>query len=65
MARENNLDFEEMLFEDLDDGDLFWPTNTYASTNHAHRKLNYTTAIDTRNQLVVEVPRRQQVYQKI
>ncbi|MDP7196101.1 MAG: hypothetical protein QF864_07905 [SAR202 cluster bacterium] len=62
---DNNLDFEEFIFDDIDVSDLFWPTNTYASTNHAHRKLSDTTAVDTRNQIVVEVPLRQRVYQKI
>lgn len=59
------IEFEQLLFDDILEGDLFWQTDQNASTNHAYRKLTETTAQDTRTQLVYDVTARQIVYQKL
>ena len=61
------VEFEGTLFEDIEDGDIFWFSNSANSNeNHAFRKLDYKNAMDTRNRTVSEnINNRKEVYQKI
>tara|TARA_Y100000310_G_C20516812_1_gene731586 strand:+ start:187 stop:435 length:249 start_codon:yes stop_codon:yes gene_type:complete len=61
------VEFEETLFEDVEDGDIFWFSNSANSNeNHAFRRLDGTSAMDTRNRTVTEsIDSRLEVYQKI
>ena len=58
------VDFEEMLFEDIDDDDLFWLTNRNIATNHAHRKIDEYTALEIKGQNIISLGYRQKIYQK-
>lgn len=57
-------DFEEMLFEDIDDDDLFWLTDQNVDANHAHRKIDEYTALEIRGQNIISLDYRQKIYQK-
>lgn len=60
-------DWDSMVFDDIDEGDLFWFTNIHSSNeNHAYRKLSDSTAQNTRNRSVIDnINRNKAVYQKI
>ena len=60
-------DFDTAVFDDVEEGDLFWLTNNPNSDeNHALRKLSETTALDTRTQAMVEnLKIKQSIYLKI
>jgi|TARA_Y100000310_G_C20109077_1_gene546271 hypothetical protein len=57
-------DFEEMLFEDIENDDLFWLTDRNTDANHAHRKIDEYTALELRGQNIVSLGARQTIYQK-
>ena len=61
------VEFEKTLFEDVEDGDIFWFSNSANSNeNHAFRRLDGTSAMDTRNRTINEnIDNRLAVYQKI
>ncbi len=60
------VEFDNMNFEDIEDGDLFWfSDNPNSNANHAFRKLSELSAMDTKNQQVVDnIEYRLKVYQK-
>ena len=62
-----SLDFEEALFEDIEDGDIFWFSNSANSNkNHAFRRLDGTSAQDTRDRTISEnINNKLKIYQKI
>ena len=60
------VEFDNMNFEDIEASDLFWfSDNQNSDQNHAFRKINENTAVDTRNGFVAEkVDRLKVIYQK-
>jgi hypothetical protein len=60
------VEFDSMNFEEIEDGDLFWfSDNQNSNQNHAFRKIDDNTAVDTRNGFVAEkVDRLKVIYQK-
>ena len=62
-----SIDFEEMLFDEIEEGDLFWFSNqSVGDSNPAFRKLNDTSALNTRSRIVRnDIGMRSTVYQKI
>jgi len=60
------VEFDSMNFEDIEESDLFWfSDNQNSNQNHAFRKLSESTAMDTKNQGVVDnIKYRLKVYQK-
>jgi hypothetical protein len=60
------VEFDNMLFEEIEDDDLFWfSDNQNSDQNHAFRKLSDSTAMDTKNRNVVNnIEYRLKVYQK-
>ena len=60
------VEFDSMNFEDIEESDLFWfSDNQNSDQNHAFRKINENTAVDTRNGFVAEkVDRLKVIYQK-
>ena len=63
----DSADFDEYLFEDVQEGDLFWfNESTDPNGNHAFRKLNDTEAQDTKSQRgMYGIAPQLTVYQKI
>ena len=63
----NSSDFDEMLFEDIQEGDLFWfNTDSDSNVNHAFRKINDEEAMDTKTRRgMFGIALRTAVYQKI
>ena len=44
-----NREFESQVYEDIEEDDLFWLTNSQNSNvNHAHRKIDNSSALNTR-----------------
>ena len=60
------IEFDSMLFEDIEESDLFWFSDSQNSDqNHAFRKLSNSTAMDTKNRNAVNnIEYRTKVYQK-
>ena len=65
-ARFGTVEFDTVLFEDIEESDLFWfSDNINSDINHAFRKLDNTSAMDTRNRTLTEnINVRRKVYQK-
>ena len=63
----DSADFDEHLFEDIQEGDLFWfNESTDPNGNHAFRKINDTDAQDTKSRRgMYGIASRLTVYQKI
>jgi hypothetical protein len=63
----DSADFDEYLFEDVEDGDLFWfNESTNPNGNHAFRKINESEAQDTKTRRgMYGIKPRLTVYQKI
>ena len=63
----SSVDFDELLFEEIEEGDLFWFSDSPNSDiNHAFRKTDESTASNTRSQRITEgIGNRTTVYQKI
>ena len=66
MSGVRGADFDAVTFDDVEEGDLFWLTDSSNShENHALRKVSETTAFDTRTQVLIEnLKRNQSIYQK-
>ena len=60
------VDFDEVCFEDIEDDDLFWFSNSSNSDlNHAFRKIDENSAEDTRvRSITTGINIRTIVYQK-
>jgi len=60
-------EFDDMNFEDIEEGDLFWfSDNTNSDQNHAFRKISDISAEDTRTGFLAnDIKIRRTVYQKI
>ena len=60
------VEFDSMNFEDIEESDLFWfSDNQNSNQNHAFRKIDENTAVDTRSGYVAEkVDRLRNIYQK-
>ena len=67
LAGVTSVDFESMLFEDVEVSDLFWFRNdSSGDENPAFRKRDESSALNTRSRTISEnINFRQQVYQKI
>ena len=63
----DSSDFDEHLFEDIQEGDLFWfNTKADPNGNHAFRKINDAEAQDTKTRRgMFGIASRTTVYQKI
>ena len=59
-------EFEEHMFEDIEDDDLIWLNNNSLDgmVNTVHRKLNDSQAVNVRTNELVQVSSRQKIYQK-
>ena len=59
-------EFEEHNFEDIELDDLIWLDNTSLNgiVNIAHRKIDEATAINVQSGEMVQMVKRQKVYQK-
>ena len=62
----DSVEFDEHLFEDIEEGDLFWfNENADPNSNHAFRKINESEAQDTRTRRgMYGIALRTTVYQK-
>ena len=58
------IEFDNMLFEEVDNDDLLWLTTSGGDLNHVHRKLDDNTALVLRTQTTVSIGQRTVVYQK-
>ena len=67
VAGVQSVDFEELLFEEVEVSDLFWLRNDASGdSNPAFRKRNDSSALNTRSRTIFEkIDNRRQVYQKI
>ncbi len=57
-------DFEDMLFDDIESGDLLWLDNALSNRNNVHRKIDDNTALNLKTNTIVTIPARQMIYQK-
>ena len=59
-------EFDQMNFEDIEESDLFWfSDNPNSDQNHAFRKVNENTAVNTRTGYVAEsIDKFRIIYQK-
>ena len=62
----NQIEFDIMKFEDIEESDLFWfSDNPNSNQNHVFRKVNENTAQDTRNGYIAKnIDKFMTVYQK-
>jgi|ETNvirnome_2_300_1030623.scaffolds.fasta_scaffold00975_16 hypothetical protein len=61
-----SVDFEDMLFEDIDIGELFWKNDSANNNdNHACRKIEENVAFDTKTRQYFNISLRTSIYQKI
>ena len=58
-------DWEEHKYEDLPDGSIFWLNTTRKPDNDAFRKLNDKQAMNTKNQIVLDVLSNINIFVKI
>ena len=60
-------DFDEVIFDDVEEGDLFWLTTSLNSDeNNAYRKIDAKSAVNTRTQKTVSgIDKNHRVYFKI
>ena len=63
----SSIDFEEMLFEEIEESDLFWFSNkSVGESNPAFRKIDDTSALNTRSRIIRNnIGARSTIYQKI
>jgi len=61
-----SIDFEEMLFEEIEESDLFWFSNkSVGESNPAFRKIDDNSALNTRSRIIRDnIGIRSTVYQK-
>ena len=59
-------EFEEHNFEDIEPDDLIWLTNQSLNgmINVAHRKIDETAAMNVQTGEMIQMTKRQKVYQK-
>ena len=57
-------DFEDMLFEDIEDGDLLWLDNVRSDANQVYRKIDDYSALNLKTNTRITIPPRQEMYQK-
>ncbi len=57
-------DFEDMLFDDIESGDLLWLDNALSNRNNVHRKIDDYTALNLKTNTNITIQPRQTVYQK-
>ena len=59
-------EFEEHMFEDIEPDDLIWLTNQSLNgmINVAHRKIDETAAMNVQTGEMIQMTKRQKVYQK-
>ena len=57
-------DFDEILFEEIEDEDLFWLNTTNGDNNPPFRKINTKQGHNTRTGIVKDFERRQIVFQR-
>ena len=57
-------DFEDMLFEDIEDGDLLWLDNVRSDANQVYRKIDDYSALNLKTNTRITIPPRQEIYQK-
>tara|TARA_Y100000034_G_scaffold133494_1_gene199084 strand:+ start:432 stop:665 length:234 start_codon:yes stop_codon:yes gene_type:complete len=60
-----SIDFEEILFEDIEVNDLFWLQDVNNRGNAPHRKINEREGINVRTNKVQSVSLRKTVYSRI
>ena len=58
------MDFEDMLFEDIEADDLLWLQATRGDANQVYRKIDDYTALNLKTNTAVAIPARRTVYQK-
>ena len=58
------IDFEDMLFEDIEADDLLWLQATRSDANQVYRKIDDYTALNLKTNTIVTIPARQTIYQK-
>ena len=57
-------EFETLMFDEIEEGDLFWLEQSNLDHNHAHRKVSETEGQDLRTREYHTFAQRQTVYQK-
>ncbi len=59
-------EFDSMIFEDIEEGDLFWfSENPNSDENNAYRKISDSQAQNTRTRYIInDIEYRIKVYQK-
>ena len=57
-------DFEDMLFDDIEGGDLLWLDNVRSDANQVYRKIDDYTALNLKTNTKITIQPRQMIYQK-
>ena len=57
-------DFDEIMFEEIEEEDLFWLNTSNGNDNPPFRKMNAKQAHNTKTGIVDEFKHRQVVYQR-
>ena len=57
-------DFDEVMFEEVEDEDLFWLNTSNGDNNPPYRKINENQGHNTRDGIVRDFERRQIVFQR-
>ena len=57
-------DFEDMLFEEIEEGDLFWLEQNNRQSNQVYRKVSETEGQDLRTRQYHAFRQRHPVFQK-
>ena len=60
-----DLDYEQTIFDELNQGELFWLNTERSDDNHAHRKISETEALNVKLQEVMKFNRHQNVFYKM
>mgnify|MGYP006865075134 CR=1 FL=1 len=57
-------EFDDMLFEEVDIGDLFWLNTRPGDTNQVYRKMTERAGLNLRTQTLLNMEPRTKVFQK-
>ena len=57
-------DFDEVMFEEVEDEDLFWLNTSNGDNNPPYRKINDGQGYNTRTGIVGNFERRQIIFQR-
>ena len=57
-------DFDRVRFDEVEDDDLFWLTQSTAMDNAPYRKLNERQGYNTKTSIVADFGLRQEVFQR-